>query len=148
MAAVLKLVRREDGDGTDNDVSAISLLDNTNGFDPDYYTGWVPEVATGMKPHNLQETMTLVSVGTSHDNLASRRQALDDKLKETEWYWDDPTERYSVWLRAQLENETYARQALIRRGSAQWGDSPYGPFVNAGNTDRTCTLGLERLPWW
>jgi len=149
MAAQLKLVRRADGSATEEDIGSISLLDNTDGLDLDYMNGWTPAVASGMKPGPVIETMTLVSRGDDTDDLASNRQALDDKLKEIEWYWDDPTERYGIWLRAQLKNETYARQTLIRRANAQWGgDSVYGPFVEDAYTDRACTFGLERLPFW
>lgn len=148
MAATLELARREDIVAPGSDVSSISLLSSTDGFDLDYRAGWTPAVASGLNPGYLQEAMTLKSTGDDQDDLASNRQALDDKLKETGWYWDDPTERYGVWLRAQLEDETYARQALIRRGNAQWGDSPFGLFVDDCSIDRFCTLSLERLPWW
>jgi len=148
MAVQLKLVRREDGYPTGSDISSISLLANTNGFDLEYYDGWTQTVPQGMTPGNLPETFNLVATGTSHDNLAANLQGLDDKLKETEWYWDDPAERYGVWLRAQLTNETYARQALIRRGEGQPGESLYGPYVDRGNVIRRYALGLERLPWW
>lgn len=148
MAVQVKLVRREDQAITASDISSISLLSNTDGFDLEYYDGWTQTVPQGMTPGNLTETFNLIAKGTSHDNLASKLQGMDDKLKETEWYWDDPTERYGVWLRAQLTGETYARQALIRRGEGQPGESFYGPYVDRSYTCRRYALALERLPWW
>ena len=148
MAVQLKLVRRHDAYPVGSDISSISLLANTNGFDLDYYDGWAQAVARGLNPGNQAETLNLIARGTTTDNLSARLQALDDKLKETEWYWDDPTERYGVWLRAQLATETGARQALIRRGEGQPGESFYGPYAERGFTCRRYTLGLERLPWW
>ena len=156
MAVQIKLVRRADATATGSDISSISLLSNTNGFDLEYFDGWTQAVPQGMTPGHLTETFNLIAKGTAQvdpvvtakDDLAAHLQALDDKLKEAEWYWDDPAERYGVWLRAQLTDETYARQALIRRGEGQPEESPYGPYVDQGNTIRRYSLGLERLPWW
>jgi len=153
MAVQLKLVRFEDGTG---DIDNISLLANTDGFDLDYYDGWTQAVPQGLTPGNLAETLNLIAKGTAQtgpvvtakDNLAANLQGLDDKLKQAEWYWDDPTERYGVWLRAQLTDETNVRQALIRRGEGQPGESSYGPYTDRGNVMRRYTLALERLPWW
>ena len=148
MAVQVKLVRREDSATTGYDVSSISLLSNTNGFDLDYYDGWTQAVPQGLTPGNLAETLNLIATGDDKDDLAANLQGLDDKLKQTEWYWDDPTERYGVWLRAQLTGESYARQALIRRGEGQPGESLYGPYTDRGNVMRRYALALERLPWW
>ena len=145
MAVQVKLVRFEDGTG---DIDNISLLANTDGFDLDYYDGWTQAVPQGLTPGNLAETLNLIATGTDKDDLAANLQGLDDKLKQAEWYWDDPTERYGVWLRAQLTDETNVRQALVRRGEGQPGESLYGPYTDRGNVMRRYALGLERLPWW
>ena len=148
MAVQLKLVQREDAEPTTDDISSISLLSNTDGFDLDYYDGWTQAVARGLTPGNLAETLNLIATGTDKDDLAANLQGLDDKLKQAEWYWDDPAEQYGVWLRAQLTDETNARQALIRRGEGQPGESLYGPYTDRGNVMRRYALALERLPWW
>ena len=148
MAVQILLARREDTAAVASDVSSISLLSNTDGFDLEYYDGWTQAVPQGLTPGNLAETLNLIVTGSDKDDLAANLQGLDDKLKETEWYWDEPTERYGVWLRAQLTDEKYARQALIRRGEGQPGESLYGPYTDRGNVMRRYALGLERLPWW
>ena len=145
MAVQLKLVRFEDMTG---DIDNISLLANTDGFDLDYYDGWTQAVAQGLTPGNLAETLNLIATGSDKDDLADNLQGLDNKLKQAEWYWDDPAERYGVWLRAQLTDETNVRQALIRRGEGQPGESSYGPYTDRGNVMRRYALALERLPWW
>ena len=119
MAVQIKLVRREDTKAVASDVSSISLLSGTDGFDLEYYGGWTQAVAQGLTPGNLAETLNLIVTGDDKDDLAANLQALDDKLKQAEWYWDDPTERYGVYLRAQLTGETHARETLVRRGDGQ-----------------------------
>lgn len=148
MTATLKLVERVDETAVGDDISSISLIANTNGFDVEYMSGWTPAVAAGMMPANVIENITLVARGSSHDNFSTLRQALDLKLKQASWYWDTMAEENSVWLRAKLNGETYERQALIRRGQATWGDAAFGPYVDAHYTDRQLPLVLERYPWW
>lgn len=142
MAAQLKLVRRDD---FVSDVDSLSLLSYTDGIEL-AQGGWVPHVAA---PSDLSvwEAMTLRLRGTSHDNLSAKAQGIDQKIKEMGWY-KDQAERYGVWLRAQLANETGARQALVLDAKPQLKSSLYTPAVLNKNQINEYLLALERTPWW
>jgi len=144
MAAKLELARLSPTLGTE---STLDLLD-ADGFKV-AYGGWQQGIASGLTAAgNVTETIPLRVQGSSHNDLAAKIDMLDDKLRQAEWYFDNFTEKYSVWLRAKMENESNARQALIRRGSGRLGSSLLYPPAQPGNMLRGYTLSLERYPWW
>lgn len=142
MAAQVKLVRRRD---FGSDISSLSLFNYEDGFSLTR-DGWVQAVARN-NDERTTEAMTLRVEGTSHDDLVSKLQALDDKIREVGWY-NDATERYSVWLRAQLPDETGARQALITQAGGEIGSSVFAPPLSPGSVLREYHLALERMPFW
>lgn len=141
MAAVVKLVRRRD---FSSDISSLSLLGYTDGFQLPL-RGWVQTVASS--DAEVAEAMTLYVKGSSHNDLATKLQSLDDKIREVGWYVDS-VERYGVWLRVQMSDEGGARQALITSMRCEPSVSFYGPLVAPGNFVRGYNLALERTPWW
>lgn len=142
MAAQVKLVRRRD---FGSDISTLSLFNYEDGFSVTR-DGWVQAVARD-DDKSVAEAMTLRVEGSSHDDLASKLQALDDKIQETGWY-NEAAERYGVWLRAQLPDETGARQALVTQAGGEIGSSVLAPPLSPGNALSEYHLALERMPWW
>jgi len=141
MAMVLTLVRRDDFSA---DIESLSLLSFTNGFSVEK-GGWVQAIAAEDEA-SVIEAMTLWARGTSHDNLATNLVALDKLLTKARWYKETP-ERYALWLRAQLTNESHTREAVVlnaRRGSVQ----VFSPPASPGNTIKGYSLTLERTPLW
>lgn len=145
MAAQLKLVKRED---LGADVNSIDLLDGGNGFTL-AKDGWV--INTPEKLSSLfaivPEAMTLRATGTSQDNLATVLQALTAKKQQGEWYQSE-IERYGVWLRAQLDNETNARQTFIKTIKHRASGDYFSHATRYHNKMVEYTLGLERVGLW
>lgn len=143
MAVQLKLVRLEES--VESDVDSISLLAYTDGFDL-AANGWQEILANGQEDF-VTEAMTLRGKGSSHDNLASKLQGLIDKIIQTGRHRDSDVEKYSVWLRAQLTNETGARQTLVR--GAAVGKLPLHGYP-ALNSSALPEIGLavDRKPLW
>lgn len=142
MAAQVKLVRRCD---FITDISSLSLYDDEEGFGI-AWDGWEPTIAAD-GDLRVAEAMALQVQGDDHDDLADKLQALDGKIREVGWYADS-VERYGIWLRTQLENETHARQALITEARGRLGSSVFNPSVSPGSYLREYQLALERTPWW
>ena len=141
MAMVLTLVRRGD---FSSDIESLSLLSFTNGFSVER-GGWVQTVAADDE-ESVIEAMTLWAKGTSHDNLATNLVALDKLLAKARLYKETP-ERYALWLRAQLTNESHPREAVVlnaRRGSVP----VFSPPASPGNIIKGYPLILERTPLW
>lgn len=142
MAAQVKLVRRRD---FGSDVSSLSFFNFEDGFGLPR-DGWI-QAAAG-DADRVAEAMTLHVKGDSHDDLASKLELLDDKIREVGWY-DDATERYGIWLRAQMPDETGARQVLVTDMRCRPTVSFYSPPVAPGNFLREgYDLALERMPYW
>lgn len=142
MAMILSLVRTADFEAAD--IESKSLLSFTDGFSVER-GGWAQAVAADDE-ESVIEAMTLWARGSSHDNLAAILVALDTLLAKARLYKETP-EMYGLWLRAQLTNETNARQALVLRtrcGPAQVISPPTSP----GNTIKGYLLQLERMPLW
>lgn len=142
MAAQVKLVRRSDWS---EDQSSLSLYDNEEGFSL-AWDGWEPTIAAE-GDLRVTETITLQVQGDSHNDLADKLTALDDKFREIAWHKDN-VERYGVWLRVQLEGETQTRQALITEAKGQLGSSVFNPAVSPGSYLGQYQLALERMPLW
>lgn len=142
MAAQVKLVRRRD---FGSDVSSLSLFNYEDGISLTR-DGWIPAVARD-GDESVAEAMTFRLEGSNHDDLASILQSLDDKIEEVGWY-NDAAERYSVWIRTQLPDESGARQVMIRQAGGEIGSAAFAPPLSPGNALREYYLALERMPWW
>ena len=138
MAPQLSLVRLED---LVSDIDSINLL--SGGFD---LREWIQAIANEGDT-SASEVLTLKITGTSQDNLASLVQSLDEKIKQANWR-KDFSERYDVWLRAKMGNETNARQALILKAMRSPSTMLFDVVAGSNNIAREYQLGLERAPWW
>lgn len=142
MAAMLKLVRLNDFTA---DIDTVDLLSGGFSLAAD---GYAPVVAPiGAK--SVHETITLTLKGTSTDDLAFMVQDIDRKIKECQWWIDDPgVEKYQVWLRVQMDGETYTRQAQILNIEPA---NKVNEFTKQETNDYTIveyTIGIERTPFW
>lgn len=137
MAAQLDLVRRDDPLADIDSLSLLSYLAEE---------GWVQSIA---KPGDarVNEVITLHIVGTSDDDLASKVQALDEKIKQANWY-RPPIETKSVWLRSKTLNETGIRQAQILAARRSDGIQITSPFAYKNSIAKEYKLALERTPFW
>lgn len=139
MAEVLSLVRT---DASGAVVDSVNLLGS--GYTP-AGDGWI-QAAGNEGDETVEEVITVHVEGTSHDNLASLVQSLDEKIEQVGLY-RGPLEQYAVWLRAKLNNETGTRQALLlraRRSAAR----ARSLFTRHENVLDEVQIGLERMPWW
>jgi hypothetical protein len=142
MGCSIKFVRLDDfiADIDELDLSAngYSLADN----------GYFPVVAPiGAK--SVNESITLKLQGTSKDDLAEMVQLIDEKIKQVQWWIDDPgVERYQVWIRVQQEGETYARQAQILNIKPPDKVQLFTPMEINGNYIGNYQIGIERTPFW
>lgn len=146
MAIVLNLVRRVDMGGAA--ASTLNLLTG-EGFDIEYYDGWMRSVAPDMNPYgNVVDTVNLIVSAADTDALATAIQKLDQKVQEASWYWSDIFEDNSVWLRGQLTDESQSYRALVREMSYEIGESIYSPYIIRGNVMRRVSLVINRIPFW
>lgn len=142
MARQLKLVRLDDFIA---DVDDIDLL--ADGFDL-AVDGYLPAVAPiGAK--SVNEVITLKLQGTSKDDLAAMTQEIDEKIKQVQWWIEAPgVEKYQIWLRAQLDNETYPRQAQVLNIRPPDKVRVYNPPEINANWIGEYQIGIERTPFW
>lgn len=150
MARQLKLVRLDD---FISDVDVVDLLLDPSGIVGTAMAdlavdGYLPTVAPiGAK--SVHETITLKLWGATKDYLAGLIQDLDAKVKHVKWWIEDQgVERYQVWLRAQLEGETYPRQAQILNIQPPDKVKMYNPPEMYQNWIGDYTIGIERTPFW
>lgn len=142
MTRQLKLVRLDDF------ISDIDSLDLLSGGFTLARDGYQPK-ACAMGDTSAVETLTLQIQGTTQDDVASKLHSLDDKIKQACWWADDPgVERYQVWLRVQLDNESYPRQAQIIKITPPDKVKIFTPEEFNGNWLGQYILGIERTPWW
>jgi hypothetical protein len=142
MARILTLARTADFESSD--IETLSLVDYTNGFQVEN-DGWA-QVIAGDNDASVMETMSLMVNGTSHNSIAANVGKLDKLLAKGKWYAESE-ERYGLWLRAKLPDETNSRQSLVvnsGRGQVSTMDKPTSP----GNLIRRYPLTLERTPLW
>lgn len=136
MAEQLLLVRRDDYTADVDSLSLLPYLANE---------GWQQSIANDET--SLEETLTLHVQGTSHDDLASKIQAIETKIEQINYR--KLGERYQIWLRAQLSGETNARQAMvtsIKRDRAKL----IGMFANKASAPALIDypLVIRRTPSW
>lgn len=142
MTAILKLVRLDD---FISDVDSIDLLAGGFSLATD---GYAPAVAP-LDAKSVHEVITLNLKGTSTDGLALMVQEIDAKIKQVQWWLKNPgVERYQVWLRVQMDEESNPRQAqLLNIEPAQ----KVNEFTKQETDDHTIveySIGIERTPFW
>jgi len=140
MATVLSLARLED---LAADIESFDLL--ATGFDV-RDEGWIQAIANEGDT-SASESVTLKITGTSQDDLATKVQSLDDIIKKANWR-KDFSERYDVWLRAKLGNETNSRQAMVIQARRSPGVQILNPVTGRNFIAKEYQLGIERTPWW
>jgi hypothetical protein len=142
MTVTLKLVRLDDFAA---DIDSINLL--SGGFSL-AGNGYAPVVAP-IGSTSVHETITLNLRGTSTDDLALMVQEIDAKIKQVQWWLDDPSvERYQVWLRVQMDEESSARQAQLLNIEPP---EKVNIFTTQETSDHEIVeymFGLERTPFW
>lgn len=142
MARQLKLVRLDD---FISDIDSIDLFAGGYSLAEDGYTPMVAPLGAT----SVHEVITLKIQGSSKDNLATLIQAVDAKIKQVQWWLDDPgIERYQVWLRVQQDNETYARQAQILNILPPDKIRVFQPEEYNNNYIGEYSIGIERTPFW
>lgn len=127
------------------DVDVLDLSANGYSLAQD---GYFPTAAP-LGAKSVREVITLKLQGTSKDDLAAMTQEIDEKIKQVEWWLNDPgVERYQVWIRVQLENESLPRQAQII--SIQPPDTVrvFTPEERIDNFIGDYQIGIERTPFW
>lgn len=140
MATVLSLSRLED---LATDIESFDLL--ATGFDV-RDEGWIQTIANEGDA-SASESITLKITGMSQDDLATKVQSLDDIIKKANWR-KDFSERYDVWMRAKLGNETNARQSMVLQARRSPGIQILNPVTGRNFIAKEYQLGLERTPWW
>jgi len=143
MASQLKLVRTYDGTA---DIDTLDLLNYTDGFDI-AYEGWIPKVPA-QDESEVIDTLTLRVAGTSHDDLASKLQRIAQFSEYARWYRQNPSERYGVWLRAKLSDESEARQTFVHNIDHAPAASVYSRAVNENYHLNNYIMQLRRVPYW
>src|SRR5512139_1040602 len=142
MAAQLKLVRLADFAA---DVDSVDLLASGYSLRAD---GYQPVVAP-IGARSVHESITLELQGTSVDDLASMVQDIDEKIKQLQWWLDNPTvEQYQIWLRVQADGESSPRQAQILNIEPA---SRVNLFSTIDTTEYYITeyqFGIERTALW
>lgn len=135
---LLSLVLRDD---FTSDIDTLSLLSYTDGFNL-AMQGWTPEIMPDDQK-TVAEAITLRVQADDDDDLAAIKQALREKRTQAGYYFSG-VDKYGVWLRAQLADETYARQALLKTLNYKWGQSIIRP--NRAGLENFI-LGAERFTW-
>jgi len=117
-----------------------------------YLVDWIPAIAeqdeNGNWPHSVYESLTFNIPASSHDNLSTHIQKLHTILTLAQDFDGESTDITPVYLRDQLANETFSRQAVIRRGSARFDQGWHRPPISPGNFLPSGTLAIERSPFW
>lgn len=134
MPAQLSLVLRDDFTGDVESLDLLPWLANE---------GWEMRIADS-DTGPVDEVITMHITGTSDDDLAANVQNLEAAL--TSVTRRRSGEKYTLWLRVQLDGETNARQALVlsvRRGTAKINGLFASEYILA-----EYQLGLQRKPFW
>lgn len=118
----------------DSNSAGISIMD------------WTPKVGNDGDAY-VDEVLTLLIAGSSHDDLASKVQALDNMIRQVP-YFRSSAQQKGIFLRCQLTNESGARQALVLQARRENGTALYGAPVSPGNIVESYKLVLRRMPWW
>lgn len=134
MTATLKFVR---------DTVTVSLQMGSQTTGLQLLEGWQPKIGDGAEP--VTETLPVLAIGTSHNDLAARLQALHDMQIWADEYRTNFDERRPVWLHAKLVGETNERRALVYRIEAtfksSWFDAESAVYM------QELILVVDRGPW-
>lgn len=142
MGCSIKFVRLDDF------VSDVDVLDLSTGGYSLMNDGYF-QVAAPIGAKSVHEVITLKLQGTSKDNLATLTQAVDAKIKQVQWWLENPgIERYQVWVRVQLDGETYSRQAQILNITPPDKVKVFTPMEIGANYLGEYQIGIERTPFW
>lgn len=142
MTCLLKLVRLTDFVA---DIDEIDLISDDIELAVD---GYLPAVAP-IGARSVDESITLKLKGTSKDDLASIAQSIDEKVKEVQWWIDNPSvERYQIWIRVQLENESLPRQAMLYNIVPPAALRVFNPVERNQNYIGEYQIGITRTPFW
>lgn len=140
MADVLKLKR---------DATELTLLASEgNGL---RVQKWFPKMADTPYvwiPPYLAESMDVLVDRTSHDDLATSMQALDQMRRWAAMYRREPLLREPVWLHAKMGGETGERRAYVRAIHGEWRSDQMGGAGHPAAYDALGRLQLERHPFW
>lgn len=127
------------------DIDALDLM--TGGYslaDDGYLPTSAPDGVS-----SVHEVITLKLQGTSKDNLAALTQDLDEKVKQVGWWLNNPgVERYLVWIRVQLDGETYPRQAQILDILPPDSVRVFTAEEHMNNYIGQYSIAFERTPFW
>jgi hypothetical protein len=128
----------------------LTLTDNSEGF---RLIEWIQGIArrnTDGELESVQEVLRLSAEGTSHDNLASNIQHLDDFARRVTLHKNRTFGQGvdAVFLRAKLDNETGTRQSLLLHLETSLDNDLNKPPASPGNYIPGYALGLERYPLW
>lgn len=146
MAFQVKLVLRLDE--SSGDLVTLNLDGYTagNGFDV-MEQGWTPSVGS-MEESTVPEVIRVRVKGATQDALAAQIQALEDMARWCRNYRNNEVDRSGVWLRAQLDTETGARQALVVSMRHRPISSITSSTVRGSVFIQEYAIELERAPWW
>ncbi len=137
--SVLQLVKRTDGGA---DIDSVDLLSLSTTLQ---YEGWRQATPTQQGQATVDDVITLLMNGGNDNTLATALQAIDTKVKQTQWA-QDPLNPVGIWLRSRLSTETNTRQAFIkelRRGELAVTDPlAYDSIL------QQYQLGVTRMPVW
>jgi hypothetical protein len=142
MAVTLKLVRLDDFIA---DIDSVDLLSGGYSLAADGYA----QVVAPIGAKSVHETITLNIHGTSTDNLATLVQEIDEKIRQVQWWIEDPgIEMYQVWLRVQMDEESYTRQAQILNILPPDSVNIFTKYETDDHYITEYTFGIERTPFW
>lgn len=128
----------------------VDLFGNSGGFKI-AFGGWSPRVGRYLGNNaweNVIDTFTLRVEGTSHNNLASNLQTLDDAVRRA---LDDLSGGLALnlaWLRVQLDDESELRQSLIVNIGRDFNSGLLGPPTSPGNFVREYSVAIEHVGVW
>ena len=105
-------------------------------------------VLRNVRRPNVMDKLKLKLSGTSHDNLASQLQTLNELLVKAEKYHTTPWQTTPVYLEVVYGTETGSRFALLYWGYARFAKPLFEYSTDQINTAREVRLETEREPYW
>lgn len=142
MGCSIKFVRLDDFIA---DIDYIDLSADGYSLANDGYS----QVVAPIGARSVYEVITLHLQGTSKDDLALMVQDIDEKIKQVQWWLENSgVEKYQVWIRVQLDGETYSRQAQILNIKPSDRVRVFTPMEIRDNYIGEYSIGVERTPFW
>jgi hypothetical protein len=131
-------------DGAGTELDTLDLQGGADGLKV-AADGWVPAVAFGDTP--VIETFTLRVSGANTNGLATALQQLSTWLQRIGWSQNGIDNRV-VWLRVQLDAETYARQAALVDLSWSTADDLITATKTTPAQVDQLRCAIKRQPYW